>query len=85
MTVQERKDKIDILSKKSDIINKKAILLLAISGGVGAYSIRFLFDAENIILGYLFAGVFIITSMGVFVNYIKLHKIEKRIEEIENV
>ena len=33
MTLQEQKDKIDILSKKSDIVNKKAILLLAISGG----------------------------------------------------
>ncbi len=85
MTLQERKDKVDILSKRSDIINKKAILLLAISGGIGAYSIRFLFDTENLILGYLFAGVFIITSIGVFVNYIKLHKIEKRIEELENV
>ncbi len=85
MILQERKDIIDILSKKSDVINKKAILLLAISGGIGAYAIKFLFDTNNLILGYLFASVFIVASIGVFVNYLKLHKIEKRIEELENV
>ena len=36
MTLQERKDTIDKLSKIADIVNKKLIALLAIDGGIGA-------------------------------------------------
>lgn len=85
MTLQEKKEYLDLLSKKSDVINKKAILLLAVSGGVGAYAVKFLFESESYLLGYLFSAVFTISAIGVFVNYNKLNKIEKKIEEIENV
>lgn len=85
MTLQEKKEYLDLLSKKSDVINKKAILLLAVSGGVGAYAVKFLFESNNTLLGYLFGTVFAISSVGVFINYSKLNKIEKKIEEIENV
>lgn len=85
MTLEEKKEYLDLLSKKSDIINKKAIILLAVSGGVGAYAVKFLFDTNNSLLGYLFGAVFAISVIGIFINYNKLNKIEKRIEEIENV
>lgn len=35
MTLQERKDKADIIAKKSDIIYKKMVVLLATAGGLG--------------------------------------------------
>ncbi len=85
MTLEEKKEYLDLLSKKSDIINKKAIILLAVSGGVGAYAVKFLFDTNNSLLGYLFGAVFAISIIGIFINYNKLNKIEKKIEEIENV
>lgn len=85
MTLEEKKEYLDLLSKKSDIINKKAIILLAVSGGVGAYAVKFLFDTNNSLLGYLFGAVFAISVIGIFINYNKLNKIEKKIEEIENV
>ena len=85
MNKEEKKEYLDLLAKQSDVINKKAIILLAVSGGIGAYAIKFLFDSESDLLGYLFGVVFIISSIGVFINYSKLHKIEMKMEEIENV
>lgn len=85
MNRDEKKEYLDLLSKKSDVINKKAILLLAVSGGIGAYAIKFLFESDNHFLGYLFTVVFAISAIGVFINYNKSHKIEMKIEEIENV
>lgn len=76
---------IDLLSKKANVINQKAILLLAVTGGVGAYTVKFLFESENIAVGYLFAIVFLLSSIGLFINYTKLHKIEMKMEELENV
>lgn len=85
MNKEEKKEYLDLLSKQSDVINKKAIILLAVSGGIGAYAIKFLFDSKNDMLGYLFGMVFVISALGVFVNYSKLNKIEMKMEEIENV
>ncbi|OHE04180.1 hypothetical protein [Sulfurimonas sp. RIFOXYB12_FULL_35_9] len=39
MTLQERKDKADIIAKKSDIIYKKMVVLLASAGGLGSYGL----------------------------------------------
>jgi hypothetical protein len=85
MTKEEKKEYLDLLSKQSDVINKKAIILLAVSGGIGAYAIKFLFDSMNDMLGYLFGIVFVISALGVFINYSKLHKIEMKMEDLENV
>lgn len=35
MTLQERKDKADIIAKEADVVYKKSFLLLASAGGVG--------------------------------------------------
>jgi len=40
MTLQERKDTVDIISKKSDIIYKKMVVLLASAGGLGGYGLN---------------------------------------------
>ncbi|MGA9046988.1 hypothetical protein [Sulfuricurvum sp.] len=85
MNLQERKELVDLLSKKANVINQKAILLLAVTGGVGAYTVKFLFESENRAVGYLFAIVFLLSSIGLFINYTKLHKIEMKMEEFENV
>ena len=85
MSKEDQKNYLDLLAKQSDVINKKAIILLAVSGGVGAYAIKFLFDSKNDILGYLFGIVFAISAIGVFINYSKLHKIEMKMEEVKNV
>lgn len=85
MNKEDKKEYLDLLSKRSDVINKKAIILLAVAGGIGAYAIKFLFDSKNDMLGYLFGMVFVISAIGVFINYSKLHKIEMKMEEIENV
>lgn len=75
--------KIDILHKKADIINKKALILLAVAGGTGAYTIKF-FTEDNNFFGYAFLVILTISSLGAFINYVKLSRIEKEIERLED-
>ena len=42
MTLQERKDKADIVAKLVDSIYKKLIVLLAVSGAFGTYAIKYI-------------------------------------------
>ncbi len=72
-------DKIDLVSKKADIIYKKMIILLAAVGGSGSYAIR----QESVLSALLFvvAGIF---SLGLVINYFELNKMKKDLEEIEN-
>ncbi len=44
MTLQERKDKADIIAKKSDIIYKKMVVLLASAGGLNKKGVRHHFE-----------------------------------------
>lgn len=73
-------DKIDAISKAIDGLYKKLIVLLAISGGFGAYAIKFLQEFNWV--GYLFATVFIVVSIAVFVTYTKLNIFVKKLERI---
>ncbi|MDD2448841.1 MAG: hypothetical protein PHS42_05860 [Sulfurimonas sp.] len=79
MTLQERKDTIDKLSKIADIVNKKLIALLAIDGGIGAYAVKFI--EQNNIFGYALGIIFIIVSVGVAYNYNELNRLKKNMEE----
>jgi len=72
--------RIDFLSKIIDSLYKKLVILLAISGGFGAYSIKFL--SESNWVGYLFATVFIFVSIAVFVSYSKLNIFVKKLERM---
>ncbi|MFA6761250.1 MAG: hypothetical protein WCR69_09430 [Sulfuricurvum sp.] len=76
----QSKDKIDKLYKIADITNKKLIVLLAIDGGIGAYSIKFIEQGD--LFGYIFGLVFIIVSMAIAYNYNELNKIKRTMEEI---
>ncbi len=72
-------DKIDLIAKKSDIIYKKMIILLAASGGSGSYAIRQ--DGLLSVISFILFSIFI---MGLVINYFELNKMKKDLEEIEN-
>ncbi|MFA5233120.1 MAG: hypothetical protein WC390_01880 [Sulfurimonas sp.] len=80
MTLQERKDIIDKLSKVAEIVNKKLIALLAIDGGVGAYAVKFI--EQNNIFGYALGMIFVVVSVGVAYNYNELNRLKKNMEEL---
>ena len=73
---------IDILSKIIDAFYKKLIILLPIAGGIGAYSIEFFKQGNKI--GYLFAIVFILVSIAIFISYAKLNTAIKELEKLKN-
>jgi hypothetical protein len=79
MTLQERKDKADIISKKSDIIYKKMVVLLASAGALGSYGLN-QSGFEKYFLMFLF-GIIVI---GLMFNYFSINKAKKQIEELEN-
>jgi len=72
----------DLLSKKVDALYKKLVILLVISGGFGAYAIKFIQSSHWV--GYLFLGAFIFVSIAIFVTYIKLNIFVKQVERISN-
>ena len=72
-------DKIDLISKKADIIYKKMIVLLAAVGGSGSYAVR---QEGWIQLGLFFVFGFFV--LGVVINYFELNKMKQELEEIEN-
>jgi len=72
----------DLLSKKVDALYKKLVILLVISGGFGAYAIKFIQSSHWV--GYLFLGTFIFVSIAIFVTYIKLNIFVKQVERISN-
>lgn len=76
----EDKDKLDKLSKLSEIVNKKLVALLAIGGGVGAYAIKFM--EQNNSFGYALGMIFVIVPTGIAYNYSELNRIKKTIEEL---
>jgi hypothetical protein len=76
----EEIDSIDLISKIIDGLYKKLIVLLAISGGFGAYAIKFLYESNFV--GYLFAIVFILVSIAIFITYSKLNIFVKKLERM---
>ncbi len=78
MTLQQRKDKADIIAKQSEVINKKIFIYLAIAGGSWIYGTK-----EIGLIGLFAFVLFMLVSVGVFVNLLKLTKIENEIEELK--
>ena len=78
MTLQERKDKVDIIAKQSEVVNKKIFVYLAIAGGSWIYGTK-----ESGYIGLFAFVLFMIVSVGVFINLLKLSKIEIEIEELK--
>jgi len=73
----ELKDKIDIISKKADIVNKKLIAYLAVSGGTWLYGI----NPETIpAVKILSSIVFLISVFGIFGSILKLSDLQKQLQ-----
>jgi hypothetical protein len=79
MTLQERKDKADIIAKKGDIIYKKMVVLLASAGGLGGYGL-----SQAGFEKYFLMGLFGIVVIALMFNYFSINKTKKQIEELEN-
>lgn len=58
MTQQERKDKVDIITKRGDLIYKKLLLLIAIAGGSWLYGV-----SKIDILSYFAIFAFFLSSI----------------------
>ncbi len=67
MTLQERKDKADIIAKRGDLIYKKLLLLIAVAGGSWIYGV-----GEANIASYFALFAFFLSSVGVVVNLVRL-------------
>ncbi len=81
MTLQEKKDKADIISKEADIVHKKILPLLATAAGAGSYAIVFSRDGL-LLLGILLFLVFIFVAIGVAINYRELSSLKNKIKDL---
>jgi uncharacterized ion transporter superfamily protein YfcC len=79
MTLQERKDTADIIARRAEVINKKVIALLAISGAIWLYGIK---ETGWVLLVAVVA--FLVTSIALVTNIFKLGELEKKLERLEN-
>ncbi len=82
--MNDRKDLVDMLSKNADVVYKKLIVFLASSSGSGVYAIKFLQDTQMSLYGVFFSILFLLFTLGVLENFLRIKKIEKSIEEIIN-
>jgi hypothetical protein len=80
MNKEKIQDDIELISKIIDSLYKKLIVLLAIGGGFGAYSIKFLQDENWVGIGFTF--VFIFVSIAIFYTYIDLNYFVKKLKRI---
>lgn len=79
MTLEERKDKADIISKEAEIVYKKSFLLLASTGGAGSYAVT-----QSGMLSYILFGIFGFFVLGIVINYFELNKLKNEIKECKN-
>ena len=77
----ELKDKIDIISKKADIVNKKLIAYLAIAGGTWLYGV----NPDIIpIIKILSSIVFLMSIFGIFASILKLSDLQQQLKGFIN-
>jgi len=79
MTLQERKDKADIIAKRGDLIYKKLLLLVAVAGGSWIYGV-----GKADIVSYFALLAFFLSSIGVVANLVRLGQVIVKIKEIED-
>ncbi|MEK6659694.1 MAG: hypothetical protein AABY36_08455 [Campylobacterota bacterium] len=82
MTLQERKNKVDIIAKEADVVYKKLFVLMAISGAIGGFGLS-IFDKAFIISLILFLP-FLFLSFGIVLAYLKLNRLEMMIKDLRN-
>ena len=71
--------KIDSYAKQSDVLYKKAFVILAILGGLGTMYMKL--DLINA-LDYIIVSIFVFMTVGLFAIYLKLSRINKKIDKI---
>jgi hypothetical protein len=79
MNLQQRKDTADIVSKRAEVINKKIIALLAIDGAMWIYGIK----EDGIVLSFALF-IFLVSSIALITNLLKLGDLEKQLERLEH-
>jgi len=82
MTLQEQKDKADIISKEADIVYKKIFILMAVNGAIGGFGLSIFDKASAISLVLLIPFLFL--SFGIVLAYLKLNKLEILIKDLRD-
>ncbi|WP_457750266.1 hypothetical protein [Sulfurimonas sp.] len=82
MTLQERKDKANIISKEADIVYKKIFILMAVNGAIGGFGLS-VFEKE-LWIGLLLLIPFLFLSFGIVLAYLKLNRLEILIKDLRN-
>jgi len=77
-----KSEKIDFYAKVIDAFYKKLIILVAIAGGFGTYTIKFLELSNSV--GYMFFVVFVLVSISIFITYMKMNINIKEMERIRD-
>lgn len=75
----DKKEKIDLLSKRADIVNKKLIALMVIDGAIWIYGVKgegLLFWASLVAFG--------ITAFATVSNLLKLGRLDKEMEALDH-
>ena len=82
MTLQERKDKADVIAKEADIVYKKLFILMAVSGAIGGFGLSIFEKAFVVSLILLIPFLFL--SFGIVLAYLKLNKLEIMIKDLRD-
>ena len=75
------KDKIDLIDKKANIVNKKLIAFLAIAGGTWLYGIN---HDKNLYVTIAASLGFFISLVGIAVNILKLSELQNRLKGLDD-
>ena len=76
----ELKNKLDIISKRVDILNKKITILLIVSGAIWIYGIK----GNDSLLFLASVFLFFISSIFLLTNFLSLNDLDKTLKELEN-
>ena len=82
MTLQERKDKADIIAREADIVYKKLFVLMAVSGAIGGFGLS-IFE-KAFIVSMILLLPFLFLSFGIVLAYLKLNKLEILIKDLRD-
>lgn len=74
-------EKIDLLTKRAELIYKKLLIFLAIAGGSWVYGLK---SDQSIVLSLLVYAIFILSSVGIVLNLLKYGIIQKDLEEMSH-
>ena len=75
----EIKDKIDLLTKRAELIYKKMFIFLAIAGGSWIYGLK---DTEGITVRIAALIIFAMAAIGIILNLLKFGKIQNELKEL---